>query len=86
MTQINLTWRERLADWISGGALTRARNDLDVWSGIAEISTQLAKDRHNLAAHRYQALRDIIAMQTPNMAHIGKRMVKRAQDALEGKI
>jgi hypothetical protein len=74
----NLTWRERLADWISGGALTRAT-----------IKQNGSQERmllwQNAAEDAICALRDIIAMQTPNMAHIGKRMAKRAQDALEGK-
>ena len=75
-TVMRMTWRERLADWISGGALS------DAWAEtrLHEKLWDEASDREYLCT---KALRDIAAMETPNANATVKRMVRRAWEALE---
>lgn len=75
--------RERLADWISGGALTRARNERKEWqTGYMDRLSDL--DAANVYAVRCGfALHDIIAMQTPGANATVRRMVRRAKEGLE---
>lgn len=63
--KIELTWREKVADFITGGALSGALWNANAFAG--------------LAIRRKKALDDIISMRTPNCAHIGKRMAARAE-------
>jgi len=64
-----MTFRDRLADWISGGELTKARKEM-AWAWITAMG-------------RADQLQRIAMMETPNCAHIGKRMAKAARDALK---
>jgi len=64
-----MTFRERLADWITGGELTNARKEV-AWAWIEAI-------------RRAEHLQRIADMETPNCAPIGKRMAKAARDALK---
>lgn len=66
---MKLTFRERLADWICGGELTKARKEM-AWAWITAMG-------------RADQLQRIAMMETPNCAHIGKRMAKAARDALK---
>ena len=66
---MKLTFRERLADWITGGSLSHARREM-AWGWIEAI-------------RRADQLQRIAAMETPNCAPIGKRMAKAARDALK---
>ena len=66
---MRMTWRERLADWISGGRLAgymAATRDLD----------RQCLDMDN-------TLRDIAAMETAGANATVKRMARRAREALE---
>lgn len=79
---MRMTWRERLADWISGGALTRARNHCVIITaeGSAYVSKgTIAADNAKLQ----QALRDIAAMETAGANGTVKRMARLAREALE---
>ncbi len=86
-----------LANLISGGEIARLRMRVDgllqeVSDGIEEIE-DLSQDidramkactEYELDAYaRGQALRDIIAMETPSANATVKRMAKRAREALE---
>jgi hypothetical protein len=71
-----MTFRERLADWISGGAVTMFHNN---WRFEADDKLYWIE----LSAKRREALRQIAAMETPNCASIGKRMAKIAREAME---
>lgn len=73
---MRMTWRERLADWISWGALT------DAWAEtmLHEKLWEETSDREYLCT---EALRDIAAMETPNANATVKRMAKRAREAME---
>ena len=78
-----MTFRERLADWISGGEIARR----DVM--IDNLSRNLEKERESrfnwiYEASRYAyALQDIINMQTPGANATVRRMANRAREALK---
>jgi hypothetical protein len=69
-----MTLRERLADWISGGDVTRTIDSLKVIHGLIE------QKNHTLVKQR-QALREIAAMETPKANATVKRMAKIAREA-----
>lgn len=64
-----MTFREKLADWISGGALSRARE--------AEESGWECESFYWSQLHR------IAAMETPGANATVRRMAKTAREALE---
>lgn len=78
-----MTFRERLADIISGGALTRAREDADrhLSRGNRWLDYALQQSGHS-AIYR-GLLQRIAAMETPNANATVRRMAKIAREALE---
>lgn len=84
---MRMTWRERLADWISGGALTFHKDGWERSSALYEDAiSQLWDCRGDAGAADdglIAALRDIAAMETPNANATVKRMARRAREALE---
>lgn len=60
---------DRLADWITGGELTKAREEM-TWAWVTAMGRAIHLQR-------------IADMETPNCAPIGKRMAKAARDALK---
>ena len=81
-----MNWRIRIADWISGGELTRWRNVKGVldWA-INRLDKQQELNGENmvrLSKARY-ALRNIAALETPNANATVKRMARIAREALE---
>ena len=85
-----MTFREKLADWISGGALSRAiatrDKALDRYEAAANKRLETA-DKYAWAANRMIALRDtledIAAMETPSANATVRRMARTAREALE---
>jgi hypothetical protein len=71
-----MTLRERLADWISGGALTRAMDD-------AQWFDSKRRQWADFAIVRDDALHAIAAMETPKANATVKRMAKIAREAME---
>lgn len=71
-----MNWRERLADWISGGAFSAAMS-------VARFSTSEMLRKHNIAAVRRNALLKIAAQETPSANATVKRMARIAREALE---
>ena len=67
-----MTWRMKLADWISGGELSRA---------VMEV-VDLQKEVDDCFWYE-EALIHIVHMETPRCANIGKRMAAVAREALE---
>jgi hypothetical protein len=70
-----MTFREQIADWISGGALTRLRFIEGGWqqrASWAMIETARAES----------ALARIAAMETPGANATVRRMAQEARDAL----
>jgi len=71
-----MTFREKLADWISGGKLTEHRE--------REIAAHCMALEYLSRADGYRdALSHIVSISTPKMAHVGKRMAKVALEALD---
>ena len=64
-----MTLRERIADWISGGALRKARS--------TPPYTIAKSARFRLALHQ------IAAMETPNANATVKRMARTAREAVK---
>lgn len=84
-----MTFREKLANWISGGALKKAIARGDSYKekygrakNNALVFTATANDALEASCRSIKALNDIVNMSTPKMAHIGKRMAKVALEAL----
>ena len=92
-----MTLRERIADWISGGALTRAvksakafEDDGAKWFDIA-INAQDRADKWQresnegwtTATTRLIALQSIIAQEKPTSNATVKRMARIAREAME---
>jgi hypothetical protein len=71
-----MTFRERLADWISGGALTRARDDV-------EWLDRKRKQWADRAIVRDDALRRIAAEEKPTSNATVRRMARIAREAIE---
>jgi hypothetical protein len=69
-----MTFRESLADWISGGEVTRTIDSLKVIHGLIE-------QKNHILVKQRQALRRIAAMETPNANATVKRMAKTAREA-----
>ena len=85
-----MTLRERIADWISGGALTEARDErdrnksaadraLDKWDEAVDRSTYMMAHRFALQ----KAMRAIIECETPRPNATERRMVAIAREALK---
>lgn len=73
---VPLTWREWFGEIISGGAISEARAHRDAWETFGDQEA-------NANASAQSALADIISMETPSCAHIGKRMAARAREAIK---
>lgn len=93
-----MTLRERLADWITGGALTMARKEAVIgteWQKIAyEAKIKRIEDDFDRANKNYaktewrllvveNALRRIAACETPGANATVRRMAKMAREAGE---
>ena len=78
-----MTFREKLADWISGGALSRAYVAVKQWNEAWErefddhTTTERRAVEQNIALHR------IAAMETPGANATVRRMAKTAREALQ---
>lgn len=82
-----MTILERIADWISGGALTRAeRERIDALVTINRMArNQEAQwDAERAVWHRMRhAIRSIAACETPGANATVRRMARIAREALE---
>lgn len=78
-----MTLRERIADWISGGALTRAKHDArEGWAEAYKhmCSAEIADDKKFLMR---DALNRIAACETPRASSTVRRMARIAREAME---
>lgn len=96
---VDMTFREKIADWISGGALSKARGEAEHFGseayaalGVIERNHEAYKSLKALKDAEYlgglaatEALVNITAMETPKAAHAAKKMAAVANKAL-GKI
>jgi len=85
-----MTLRERIADWISGGALTRARIAEKAWRSEAydcmvktTFAEAQARDQSRRAYIRQEQLNRIAACETPSSNGTVRRMARIAREALE---
>ena len=85
-----MTLRERIADWISGGALTRARHDArQGWADgyrhriSYEWCRDEYKDKARMAHMLQERLSRIAACETTNANGTVRRMARIAREALE---
>ena len=85
-----MTFRESLADWISGGKLRRARQVAieahDLWASAIQARDMAnfeLKGVQDIAADLVIALREIAAMETPKANATVKRMAKTAREAMK---
>lgn len=69
-------WRYRFADWISGGALTRARDAEKFWNAESNEGWMFAISRAS-------ALQQIAAEAKPTSNATVKRMARMAREALK---
>ena len=70
-----MTLREKIADWISGDAITVR----DIRLGVFEARCdRLQREIDRMRDH----LLHIKHLETPNMAHVGKKAVKLAKEGL----
>ena len=67
-----MTLRERIADWISGGALTDARNNFKAMEHALTKAWQSSRDRQT-------QLDRIAAQETPNANATVRRMARIAR-------
>lgn len=77
-----MTLREKLADWISGGALSRALEAEVYWRDEwkDEMGSHAITGRYSM--RRSSALRRIAAMETHGANATVRRMAKTAREAL----
>ncbi len=94
-----MTIRERIADWLTGGALTRARGDVDyVLDRLSQEKAKARRAEDGCAILEYdnrngwansdrfsEALRTIAACETPKANATVKRMARIARQTLEGR-
>lgn len=77
-----MTLRERLADWISGGALSRARGECVLISGDG-VSYVTRESVLSDSAMLFEALSRIASCETPSANATVRRMARIAREALE---
>jgi hypothetical protein len=82
-----MTFRERLADWISGGAISEATRDFKIAAAAAEEHETIARENRRIwkdkAIKRALALRTIIDQETPGANATVKRMARIAREGLK---
>lgn len=84
---MKMTIRDRIANWLADGVHEKAvRSNAERAERSARAIAELSKEVMNLRLDLIEckgALSDIAAMETPNCANIGKRMAKRAREAMQ---
>lgn len=78
-----MTLRERIADWISGGALTWMKLDIELREENRVMWRDRSFDRNQTIGKMAVALRDIAACETQNANATVRRMARIAREAME---
>ena len=70
-----MTFREKLADWISGGAITYAKGDAAYWRKVGTVQSDRAVGLHNslFAIHAHTA---------PQKSGTAKKVARMCSEAL----
>lgn len=77
-----MTLREKIADWISGGAVSHQKKRADKYRNSSLKFSSLMNDETIKAMHYLSALIEISDMETPKAAHAAKKMAAVANEAL----
>lgn len=85
-----MTLRERIADWIGGGALTRAKHGMRQWRvdvygymDKLDFYEAQAREQSHRAYLMQERLNRIAACETPNANGTVRRMARIAREAME---
>ena len=78
-----MTFRERLADWISGGALTFHKNGWARSSALYSEAMADVRGYKEISADMVNALHRIAAEEKPTSNATVRRMARIAREALE---
>ena len=79
-----MTFRERIADWISGGSVKAARSNADFWRAIVDEEYGPMVDRKNREIIDAKAsLRRIASCETPKASHTVRKMAAIAREGLK---
>lgn len=78
-----MTFRERIADWISGGALTRERALCRFWANAYDREFRRHTGQIHSRSRLDHALHRIAAEEKPTSNATVKRMARIAREALE---
>jgi hypothetical protein len=71
----------RIADWLTGREFSHAKRDVVWWRDhmVDEVYGPLLDDRNREVIELQSRLDRIAGMETPNCAHIGKKMARVAR-------
>jgi hypothetical protein len=78
-----VTLRERIADWISGGALTWMKLDIELREENRVMWRDRSFDRNRMIGKMAVALRAIADCETPSANATVRRMARIAREATE---
>jgi len=78
-----MTFREKLADWISGGALSDALHYEEVVNAAYEKAVSRALFARDDADASRAALRQIAALETPHANATVRKMARIAREAVK---
>jgi len=78
-----MTFREKLADWISGGALSDERERADMCRDLYHDACDYDDQLEDMAASMKYALRHIAALETPHANATVRKMARIAREAVK---
>jgi hypothetical protein len=78
-----MTFREKLADWISGGELSRQRKSAEILSSLCNEESDRKWKYCDRARDYKVALHQIAEQETPSANATVKRMARIAREALK---
>jgi len=78
-----MTFREKLADWISGGELSRQRKRAEILRSFCNEETDRKWKYYDRVRDCRAALHQIAEQETPNANATVKRMARIAREALK---
>jgi len=78
-----MTFREKLADWISGGVVTEARSRGYNWKAHCIQLDGIMRGRTESLFKSANALRQIAALETPHANATVRKMARIAREAVK---
>jgi hypothetical protein len=77
-----MTLREKIADWVSGGALSKSKQAECEWQSRFAYNEKVLLHKIGSLLDAHAHLLMIVELETPNMAHVGKKAVAIAKRGL----